>query len=161
MQNKFVANYKPTIGADFLTKDVLVGEQLVALQCWDTAGQEKYRSLSAAFYKGANCCVLVYDITDNKSFADLEEWKERFLSNSSLKDPKVFPFVVIANKSDLEKSRKVTTERAENWCKEGGKMPFFETSAITADLNPVFHKVAEIALANYNGIMYRIADDLV
>ncbi len=107
VQNKFIPIYKPTIGADFLTKDVLVGEQPVALQCWDTAGQEKYRSLSAAFYKGANCCVLVYDLTDGKSFSNLDEWRDRFLASSSLKDPSVFPFVVVGNKADLESARKV------------------------------------------------------
>lgn len=85
----------------------MVGDQLISLQCWDTAGQEKFRSLSAAFYKGANCCILVYDITDSKSFAHLDEWKERFLTNSSLKDPSIFPFVVVGNKVDLCTKRQV------------------------------------------------------
>ena len=107
MQNRFIPTYKPTIGADFLTKDVLVDQQVVSLQCWDTAGQEKYHSLTAAFYKGANCCVIVYDITDAKSFKNLHDWKDRFLSNAALKNPDVFPLVLIGNKTDLEEKRKV------------------------------------------------------
>ena len=84
-----------------------VGQEEVSLQCWDTAGQEKYHSVGATFYKGADCCALVYDITDEKSFRDLDEWKKRFLTNCGMKNPDAFPFVVIGNKLDLEQNRQV------------------------------------------------------
>lgn len=57
-----------TIGADFLTKEVMVDDRLVTMQLWDTAGQERFQSLGVAFYRGADCCVLVYDVNSSKSF---------------------------------------------------------------------------------------------
>ena len=56
------------IGADFLTKEVVVDDRLVTMQLWDTAGQERFQSLGVAFYRGADCCVLVYDVNSTKSF---------------------------------------------------------------------------------------------
>ena len=153
VQNKYIPAYKPTIGADFLTKEVLVDQQVVTLQCWDTAGQEKYHSLTAAFYKGANCCVLVYDITEPGSFKSLNDWKDRFLANAALKNPDTFPFVLIGNKSDLEDKRKVKKEIAEKWCQDNLNIPYYEASAISGDLNYIFKKVTEVALANHNGVM--------
>ncbi len=67
--------YKPTIGADFHSKKIEIdlGDEVktVTLQIWDTAGQERYQSLGVAFYRGAEACVLVYDITNAKSFENL------------------------------------------------------------------------------------------
>ena len=55
VNKKFSASYKATIGADFLTKEVLVDDRLVTMQLWDTAGQERFQSLGVAFYRGADC----------------------------------------------------------------------------------------------------------
>jgi Ras-related protein Rab-7A len=67
--------YKPTIGADFHSKKIEIKEgnenKNVTLQIWDTAGQERFQSLGVAFYRGAEACVLVYDITNAKSFENL------------------------------------------------------------------------------------------
>ena len=62
--NKFNATFKPTIGADFSNKEIILEDRLVTLQIWDTAGQERFQSLGSAFYRGADCCVLVYDMTN-------------------------------------------------------------------------------------------------
>ncbi|KAF6303164.1 RAB7A isoform 2 [Pan troglodytes] len=59
VNKKFSNQYKATIGADFLTKEVMVDDRLVTMQIWDTAGQERFQSLGVAFYRGADCCVLV------------------------------------------------------------------------------------------------------
>lgn len=107
MHNKFSLQYKATIGADFVTKELQIGDKLVTLQVlvvvalllsqrsiliktglfwvfffckiWDTAGQERFQSLGAAFYRGADCCALVYDVNVTKSFDSLETWHEEFL----------------------------------------------------------------------------------
>ena len=63
-QSKFTDNFKPTIGADFSNKEVVIDGKVCTLQIWDTAGQERYQSLGTAFYSGADCCFLVYDITN-------------------------------------------------------------------------------------------------
>ena len=74
VNKKFSSQYKATIGADFLTKEVVVDERLVTMQIWDTAGQERFQSLGVAFYRGADACVLVYDLTNLKSFDNCESW---------------------------------------------------------------------------------------
>ena len=110
MNKKFSASYKATIGADFLTKEVLVDDRLVTMQVgvreaaflgrllkliqlWDTAGQERFQSLGVAFYRGADCCVLVYDVNNSKSFETLDSWRDEFLIQASPRDPENFPFV--------------------------------------------------------------------
>jgi len=87
VNKRFSNQYKATIGADLsvsptlfalcgltlwlsdsLTKEVMVDDRLVTMQLWDTAGQERFQSLGVAFYRGADCCVLVYDVNSAKSF---------------------------------------------------------------------------------------------
>lgn len=63
------------------------------LQLWDTAGQERFQSLGVAFYRGADCCVLVYDVNNAKSFEALDSWRDEFLIQASPRDPANFPFV--------------------------------------------------------------------
>ncbi|TYG52806.1 hypothetical protein ES288_D09G057800v1 [Gossypium darwinii] len=60
--NKFNQQYKATIGADFVTKELQIDDKLVTLQIWDTVGQERFQSLGSAFYRGADCCVIVFDV---------------------------------------------------------------------------------------------------
>ncbi|KAI8532970.1 hypothetical protein RHMOL_Rhmol11G0259400 [Rhododendron molle] len=79
VNKKFSNEYKATIGADFLTKEVHFEDRLFTLQIWDTAGQERFQSLGVAFYRGADCCVLVYDVNEMKSFDNLNNWREEFL----------------------------------------------------------------------------------
>lgn len=90
----------------------MIDNSVVTLQIWDTAGQEKFQSLGYAFYRGADCCALVYDITNQKSFENLSKWKEGFIENAGPDDPKTFPFVLLGNKVDREPERKVDTKRA-------------------------------------------------
>lgn len=63
------------------------------LKLWDTAGQERFQSLGVAFYRGADCCVLVYDVNNSKSFDTLDSWRDEFLIQASPRDPESFPFV--------------------------------------------------------------------
>eukprot|EP00929_Paragymnodinium_shiwhaense_P016925 TRINITY_DN12567_c0_g2_i1.p1 TRINITY_DN12567_c0_g2~~TRINITY_DN12567_c0_g2_i1.p1 ORF type:complete len:211 (-),score=70.27 TRINITY_DN12567_c0_g2_i1:239-871(-) len=147
VNKKFTNQYKATIGADFLTKELMIDDKAVTLQIWDTAGQERFQSLGVAFYRGAECCVLVYDITQQKSFESLESWRDEFLIQASPRDADNFPFVVIGNKSDLEPKRKVTDARARQWCSSKNNIPFYETSAATAqNVEQAFVEIARQAL---------------
>lgn len=76
--------------------------RLIAFQIWDTAGQERFQSLGVAFYRGADCCVLVFDVTAPNTFKTLDSWRDEFLIQASPRDPENFPFVVLGNKIDLE-----------------------------------------------------------
>lgn len=79
---------------------------IVSPQLWDTAGQERFQSLGVAFYRGADCCVLVYDVNSAKSFETLDSWRDEFLIQASPHDPENFPFVVLGNKIDVEENKR-------------------------------------------------------
>ncbi|RUS30122.1 LOW QUALITY PROTEIN: ras family-domain-containing protein [Jimgerdemannia flammicorona] len=137
-----------TIGADFLTKEVMVDDRLVTMQIWDTAGQERFQSLGVAFYRGADCCVLVYDVNNAKSFETLDSWRDEFLIQASPRDPENFPFVVLGNKIDLEEGKRmVSQKRSMTWCQSKGSIPYFETSAKEAiNVEVAFQTIAKNAL---------------
>jgi Ras-related protein Rab-7A len=147
VNKKFSNQYKATIGADFLTKEVLVDDRLVTMQIWDTAGQERFQSLGVAFYRGADACILVYDVTVGKTFDNLESWREEFLIQAGPRDPENFPFIVIGNKIDCEANRVVPQKKALSWCQTKGNIPYFETSAKEAiNVEQAFQVVARNAL---------------
>lgn len=86
-------------------------------QLWDTAGQERFQSLGVAYYRGADCCVLVYDVNSAKSFETLDSWRDEFLIQASPHDPENFPFVVLGNKIDVEENkRQVRRRQRHNVC---------------------------------------------
>lgn len=151
VNKKFSSQYKATIGADFLTKEVQVDDRLVTMQIWDTAGQERFQSLGVAFYRGADCCVLVYDVNSSKSFENLENWRDEFLIQASPNDPDNFPFVVLGNKVDVEggKSRQVSEKKAKAWGASKGDIPHFDTSAKEdVNVDAAFQAVARNALSH-------------
>ena len=146
---KFTESFKPTIGADFSNKEIRTSTgRLVTLQIWDTAGQERYQSLGTAFYRGADCCLLVYDLTSKQSFENVLMWKNNFLSKSMVSNPDSFPFLVVGNKLDLEQSqRSVAYKQLEKFSKENGEMLFVEASAKSnLNVEQAFQQVAELAL---------------
>jgi len=146
VNKKFNAQYKATIGADFLTKEVTVDDRLVTMQIWDTAGQERFQSLGVAFYRGADSCVLVFDVVQPKTFDNLDSWRDEFLIQAGPRDPDNFPFVVLGNKIDME-SRVVAQKRALAWCQGKGNIPYFETSAKEAiNVEQAFQVIARNAL---------------
>jgi len=108
IQSNFSSQYKATIGAEFLSKEIIIGDKIVSMQIWDTAGQEKYQSVQGVFYRGSDGCILVYDITSIDSFQSLKRWKEEFINQSNTTNTETFPFVLLGNKSDLASERKVS-----------------------------------------------------
>nr|GMD37272.1 rop guanine nucleotide exchange factor 12-like [Ipomoea batatas] len=151
VNRKFSNQYKATIGADFLTKEVHFDDRMYTLQIWDTAGQERFQSLGVAFYRGADCCVLVYDVNVMKSFENLSNWREEFLIQASPSDPENFPFVVLGNKIDVDggNSRVIPEKKAKAWCASKGNIPYFETSAKEGfNVDAAFQCIAKNALKN-------------
>ncbi|XP_020866409.1 ras-related protein RABG3b isoform X2 [Arabidopsis lyrata subsp. lyrata] len=151
VNNKFSQQYKATIGADFVTKELQIDDRLVTLQIWDTAGQERFQSLGVAFYRGADCCVLVYDVNYLKSFDSLDNWHAEFLKRASPRDPMAFPFILLGNKVDVDggNSRVVSEKKAREWCAEKGNIVYFETSAKeNYNVDDSFLCITKLALAN-------------
>ncbi|XP_041093099.1 ras-related protein Rab-7a [Polyodon spathula] len=127
VNHRFTNLYRSTIGADFLTKEITADGKSVVLQIWDTAGTERFQSLGLALYRGAHCCLLLFDVTSSASFRALDLWKKEFLIQADPADPGHFPFVVVGNKSDLPK-REVSGRLAQDWCRENNA-EYFEGSA--------------------------------
>ncbi|XP_057762201.1 ras-related protein Rab7-like isoform X5 [Arachis stenosperma] len=154
VHKKFSQQYKATIGADFVTKELQIDDRLVTLQVGFLVqfnGQERFQSLGVAFYRGADCCVLVYDVNVMKSFDSLENWHEEFLKQANPSDPRMFPFTVLGNKIDIDggNSRVVSEKKAKDWCTSKGNIPYFETSAKEDyNVDAAFLCIAKTALSN-------------
>ncbi|KAK6022318.1 Ras family protein [Ostertagia ostertagi] len=115
---------------------------------WDTAGQERFQSLGVAFYRGADCCVLAFDVTSASSFKSLDSWRDEFLIQACPRDPENFPFVLLGNKVDLEAQRAVSSKRAQSWCQSKNNIPYYEVSAKEAvNVEAAFQAIARDALA--------------
>ncbi|KAL8153193.1 hypothetical protein V2J09_010953 [Rumex salicifolius] len=150
VNKKFTNQYKATIGADFLTKEIQFEDRLFTLQIWDTAGQERFQSLGVAFYRGADICVLVYDVNTMKSFENLNRWREEFLLQAGPSDAENFPFIVLGNKIDVDNgnSRVVSEKKAKAWC-ASKNIPYFETSAKDGtNVEAAFQLIAKNAIQN-------------
>ncbi|XP_059307995.1 ras-related protein Rab7-like [Lycium ferocissimum] len=147
----FREQYRATIGADFSTKELQIDERKVTLQIWDTAGQERFHSLGVAFYRGTDCCILVYDVNVPKSFETLQHWHEEFIKQADLTEPEKFPFVLIGNKVDLDygNTETVPEKKAKEWCASRGNIQYFVTSAKeNYNVDNAFLCAAQLALAN-------------
>jgi small GTP-binding protein len=145
MKNTFEESYKCTIGVDFLMKTLNLNGKTVKLQLWDTAGQEKYKSMVASYYRGANVALVVFDITSHASFDSLPVWIENYYKNG----PEEKNIILIGNKKDMEESRQVTRQEAEIFS-ETNNMMYFETSAKEGDnIEYIFTYAAEKLLEYY------------
>ena len=120
----FEENYQATIGLDFQSKNVTIHDQDVRLILYDTAGQEKFRSLIPMYIREAQIILLIYDITDRESFDSMPKWIQEVLD---VKNSEAV-FILIGNKIDLESERKVSFEEGKKFAEEN-KFVFQEVSA--------------------------------
>ena len=146
IQEKFSATHHATIGAAFASKDVTVKSpdgtspnKIIRLQIWDTAGEEKYRSMTRFYFRKTDVGVLVYDTTDAESFDHVRSWEQDLLEHCP--DAKI---IVVGNKVDLadEGKRAVMMRDARAWCEQQGHR-HIECSAKTGiNVNDVFQLAA-------------------
>ena len=122
----FQENFVSTMGFQFYSFHVKINQQIFKLQIWDTCGQEIYRSLITNFYRTASLAIIVYSVTDKRSFEETEIWLKQVKLNA---DPNCKIFL-IANKVDLPE-KQVTSEEGMNLKKEHGFECYMETSAKT------------------------------
>ena len=141
----FTNSYKVTLGSDFQIMDLDAVGQKVRLQLWDTAGQEKYRSLSISYYRGSDACVFVFDLTDKLSFQNLDGWVKAFLDQIDESKQKGFPVILLGNKADAGNNA-VASDTVRQWCAQNNDMSYFEVSAKTrAGIDAAFSHVAVLA----------------
>ena len=136
MNDTFIEEYQATIGLDFQSKNVQIDGQDIHLLLYDTAGQEKFRSLIPMYTRDANIILLVYDISAKDSFDHLPDWI-RDLSNIQMDE---VIFALVGNKNDLENQREVSTEEGLKFAEENNYI-FEEVSAKTGDgFSELFYK---------------------
>ncbi len=107
------------------TRSVEIDNRSIKLEIWDTAGQESYLAITRSYYRGADGCLLVYDISSRASFEALPMWLSEARQNSN--NPNLV-ILMIGNKADLESSRQVPTEEAASFAEANG-LEFLELSA--------------------------------
>lgn len=122
MGQKFNNEYEASIGVDFFSKTIKYKGKTIKLQIWDSAGQEKFRSLIPNYIRGSSLVFIVYDISNKKSFDNLQSWID-FVNNIENSN-----IVILGNKTDLDSQRQVTTEEGQKFCSEKN-YEFFEVSA--------------------------------
>lgn len=146
VRQQFSLNYRATIGADFLSKEILIENKFVAFQLWDTAGQERFKSLGTSFYRGADCCLLVYDITNRDSFDNIVRWKQEFLMQCEPEEPEKFPVILLGNKCDLEEARTVSTREAQDWADSEGLVLYEASAKDNLNVQEAFYQAAVLVL---------------
>lgn len=112
------------LGIDFKNKIIKSRQDDIRLQIWDTAGQDRYKAVTNQFYKGVHGIIIAYDITNTESFKNVRDWLSQIEQNAS---PNIVK-VLVGNKCDLERERRVSTENGKKLADEFN-MEFFETSA--------------------------------
>lgn len=123
-EDHFNSTFISTIGIDFKIRTIDLDGKKVKLQIWDTAGQERFRTITTAYYRGAMGILLVYDITNEKSFENIKNWIRNIEEHASGDVEKM----ILGNKCDMTEKRNVSKERGERLAIEYG-IKFMETSA--------------------------------
>lgn len=120
----FNSTFISTIGIDFKIRTIELDGKKIKLQIWDTAGQERFRTITTAYYRGAMGILLVYDITNEKSFDNIKNWIRNIEAHASEDVEKM----IIGNKCDNDEKRAISLNQGQNLASEY-KVDFMETSA--------------------------------
>jgi len=137
-ENFYTPHSIMTVGIDYKTKKIKVDGTEIKLQIWDTAGQEKYRSITQNFYKNAMGVVIVFDLTDEGTFDNVRNWIRQIKNHAGENVCKL----LVGNKCDIEENR-VSKEKIAEFVKETN-IEYFETSAKNnININEAFYSIAK------------------
>ncbi|ODV61987.1 Rab family GTPase SEC4 [Ascoidea rubescens DSM 1968] len=149
VEDKFNTSFITTIGIDFKIRTIEINGKRIKLQVWDTAGQERFRTITTAYYRGAMGIILVYDVTDERTFQNIKNWFATV--NQHANDDS--QLMLVANKCDETETRVVTREQGESLAAELG-IPFIEASAKSNEnVDEIFFQLAGL-------IQEKISSDL-
>lgn len=142
--NDFNEETKSTIGVEFAAKNISVGDKVIKAQIWDTAGQERYRAITSAYYRGAVGALIVYDITDSKSFEHIDTWLDQLYCYADN-----IATIIVGNKYDLNLLRKISLDNAKKYAIDKN-ISYIETSAKNNDNVDVAFKDLIISIYEKN-----------
>ena len=150
VNNKFYPEMIATIGFNCLIKDTTIKvnniEKKIKIKIWDTAGQEKFKSISVQYIKNCIGILLVYSIDDRNSLNNLENWIKDIKDKTNYEK---VPLILIGNKCDLEDERKVSKEEGEKFALKYN-IKFFECSAKNnINVNQAFESLINEVVENY------------
>ena len=155
-KGEFISQYAMTLGMDFLIANVEEDGKTFKLELWDTAGSEKFRSITKGYYKNATCAIIVYDISCKNSFLSVNRWIEDCKTNITNKD---IYLILVGNKCDLNYKREVEEEEGKNFAENEG-MAFYETSALTgANVENIFFDACKVISRKIDEGIYDFDDE--
>ncbi|XP_061875744.1 ras-related protein Rab-25-like isoform X2 [Colius striatus] len=108
-RNEFNHDSRTTIGVEFSTRTILVGDAMVKAQIWDTAGLERYRAITSAYYRGAVGALVVFDITKHQTYDVVDRWLKELYDHAEAS----IVVMLVGNKTDLAQAREVPMEEAK------------------------------------------------
>ena len=164
LKNTFLEESKATVGVEFGSKIFTIEGHNIKAQIWDTAGQEKYKAITGAYYKGCKGAFVVYDITRKDTFISVERWVHDLKTAGDQK----LTVILIGNKSDLENQREILKEQGEEKAKSFG-CAFLETSALSGNniekafemmVKEIFNKYKNDVLDDEELVSLEKGDDL-
>lgn len=140
IENEFTDKLLSTTGATFSTKTLTVGTKALAMEIWDTIGQEKYRSLTRMFYKEAVAAVLVYDITRKDSFDEIKNyWLEEVRNNA----PENCILIICGNKNDLYLKEQIDENTAKEYATQNNALFFLTSAKDAGSVNAMFLEIGK------------------
>ena len=128
LNNEFNQNYMSTAGIDLKSGSIEIKNKKIRIQIWDTAGQEKYKAITKNLFLKVMGALIVYDITNENSFYNLQSWVSMVKEECG----KHMQIVIVGNKSDLDSKRAISKEEVLNYAKEQ-KVEYIETSSKTGE----------------------------
>ena len=145
----FRTKHISTIGVDFKIVNVKIGETTVKLQIWDTAGQDRFRTISSTYYRGAHGAIVVYDVTSSQSFYNVEHW----INDMNAYNQNVYK-ILVGNKDDdpngTSVSKIIETKEAQTLAKQLNVNSFETSAKENINVKEVFEDMAHELLKRYN-----------
>ena len=151
IDNSFSKSTVSTIGVDLQSKIIDISGKKVKYLIWDTAGEDRMKTMTYSYYRGCHVILVVYDVTERKSFQNVTTWVEcidKFAKSNVLK-------ILVGNKTDLEDKRVITTEEGKKLAEENG-LKYYEISALKiSGLHEMFEDIAKEYVEIYEQKQYK------
>ena len=151
----FSEKLQPSIGVEFIAKNITINDTIFRIQVWDTAGQENFVSMTKVYYRNSSVAFFIYDITEKESFHHIEFW----LNELKKEAPESILLVLIGNKNDMNNKRQINYEQGKDFA-EKHEMLFFEVSAKNKiNIDKIFQESTQYIYNNIEKGIYNLNND--